>query len=238
MKKSRTKIYIKIHPEENKIIYSGIEFHEFIRFLPKPMENLILIKGDYIGNKYAHNFEILEGVEEIEKLLKEDIYSFGNFCFADYAVTDTVNELSDQQIAELLYIAHMIQPLSSPFFSTLQNRFIYLAHDDGWYCKLYCKEILDFIPVLLGKIISRFKMPVAVYPDDISKRLLKLATDGLLIDLEEVNCIKGSTLEVKLYTVGDYSDMDYVLNNFEQLKAGALHINYMYFMIIEEGSLN
>ena len=227
MKKPRTKIYIKISPEESKIVYSGIEFSEFIEFLPKPIENILLIEGDYWGNKQAHNFELLEG-REIENLAKEDVYSFGNFSFVDYAHTAAVNGLSNQQVAELLYLAHAARPLSSPFFAPLENRFAYLAHDDGWYCKLYCRDLRDFTPVLLGKIMARAGIVAGICSDVISDKLISLAKTGMLIDLEEMVCAEG-TITVELYTVGEYSNMDDVLNNFERLKANAAQISSLRF---------
>jgi hypothetical protein len=36
MKKARTKLYIKASPNENEIVYSGIEFAEFINYLIQP----------------------------------------------------------------------------------------------------------------------------------------------------------------------------------------------------------
>jgi hypothetical protein len=40
MKKLRKRIYIKINPDNNEIIYSGIEFAEFIKYLEQPIENI------------------------------------------------------------------------------------------------------------------------------------------------------------------------------------------------------
>lgn len=221
MKKLRTKIYAKVTPKNHEIVYSGIEFIEFIKFLSPPIENLILIKGDYWGNKQDHNFELLEGQEQIEKLSEENIYNFGDFCFVDYLKSGDTAGLSDQQIAELLYIAHIGKPLDSPFFTSLQNRFVYLAHDDGWYCKLFCRRLDNFITVLCGKITNDMGWPV---PDFIQSQLLQLATQGILIDLEELHNKKGR-FDLKIYTVGEHVDMDYILNNFQKLKETATKVS-------------
>ena len=129
--------------------------------------------------------------------------------------------LSDQQIAELLFIAHIGRPLDSPFFAPLQNRFAYLAHDDGWFCKLFCRNLDDFINVLCGKIAADTVLPV---PNSIQDHLLQLATQGILIDLEEMNHKKVRS-DLKIYIIGEYTDMDYFLNHFQNLKETAIKIS-------------
>ena len=221
MNKSRTKIYVKVTPEKNEIVYSGLEFAEFIKYLSVPIKNLLLVKGDYWSDKQEHNFELLEGQELIEKLTKENV--IGDFCFVDYSKADDAARLSGQQIAELLYMGHIFKPLNSPFFETLQNRFAYLAHDDGWYCKLFCRNLDDFIAVLWGKIGNDTVPPV---PNSIQNQLLKLAAEGILIDLDEIHKEKMG-LELKVYTVGDHTDMDFILNNFQQLKEMAVKVSIL-----------
>ena len=217
VKKKRTKIYVNVKSENHEIVYTGINFSEFIKFLSLPIENLILLKGDYYGNRQEFNFELLEGQEQIKKLSEENIYNYGDFGFVDYFRSGDTTRLSDQQIAELLYISHIEKPLESPFFTTLQNRFVYLAHDDGWYCKLYCRNPDDFITVLCKKISNDVSWSV---PDFLRSRLLELATQGIIIDLEEIQK-NNEVFDLKIYTVGLYFDMDCILNNFQKLKETA-----------------
>ena len=237
MRKTRAEIYVKVSPENNEVLFFGIAFAEFIKYLPQPMENLMLIMGGssliMAETNLERGLELFEGPDLIGKLSKCDLYSLGNFCFMDYDYVGQTSDLSEEQIAELLYMGHMFKPLKSPFFEPLQNRFSYLAHDDGWYCKLYCRNLNDFIPVLLGKIMARAQMSAGTHSELINNNLLQLATTGLLIDLEEAICVKGKSIEVKLYTVGDYSNMDRILNNFEKIKANASHVNFLRFKDME-----
>jgi hypothetical protein len=140
MKKSRMQIYVNAALEENKAIYTGITFAEFIKYLPSPIENLMLLMGGssvlFVETESERGLELFEGRELVDKLTRENLYSLGNFCFTDYAHLGGTKYLSEEQIAELLYLSHMFKPLKLPFFEPLQNRFAYLAHDDGWYCKL------------------------------------------------------------------------------------------------------
>ena len=216
MRKTRTTIYVNADAENNCVIFTGIEFAEFIRHLRQPLENLMLLKGDYFGNGYANGFELLEGRGEIEELAKEDIYRFGDFAFMDYREKGAAARLSRQQIAEALYMAHMGEAFGSPFFDPLCNRFAYLAHDDGWRCRLYCRDMGEFFDVICGKIADYTKAPM---PGSIKSHLAAIAGEGLLIDLAEA---KDSGL--RLYAVGKYTDMDEVLNNAEDMKSAAAEI--------------
>lgn len=218
-------MYIKISPEEKEIIYTGIEFAEFIKYLSKPIKNLLLLKGDYFGNRREANFELLEGQEIVKKLANEDVHNFGDFCFVDYGSAEKVNGISAEQIAELLYLGHMFKPLRSPFFELLNNNFAYLTHDDGWYCKLYCQNLCDFITVICNKITAHASLKSICEPSSSMKEsILHLATNGLFIDLEESSCNSGG-LEAKIYIIGSYSDMDTVLNNYQKLKESATQIH-------------
>ena len=38
--------------------------------------------------------------------------------------------------------------LRPPFYSYLGNRYVYLAHDDGWYNKTYYRDLNDFYNLL------------------------------------------------------------------------------------------
>lgn len=230
MKKERTKIYIKANPEERYITCSGIEFFEFIKYLPRPINNLMVLMG---GNNVIsleticdRGLELFEGQDFVESLTKKNIHALGDFCFVDYASRGATTALGEEQIAELLYLGHMYKPLYSPFFEPLQNRFAYLSHDDGWYCKLYCRELEEFAPILFGKIAVSAKIPFHDNSDIINKRLLQLATNGVLIDLDEISHEEKRS-DIKIFSVGEYLDMDKVLNNFQKLKKSAAKVNVL-----------
>jgi len=227
MRKPRSKIYIKVTPEESKITYSGIDFVEFNKYLDNRIQNILLIQGNYLGNKCIKNFELLEGLDEIAKLEKEDIYSFGNFAFMDYSSASAVAQLSNQQVAEVLYIAHTAKPLHSPFFAPLQNRFVYLAHDDGSICQLYCKDLNDFFPIVYGKISTIIGLPKPDYCDNLNKRLIEIAMSGVLIDLDGI-AKKDGHANTKVYTVGEHSNIDSMLNNIYLTKDAAVAITNLY----------
>lgn len=237
MNKPRTKLYIKINVEKKEIIYTGISFAEFQQYLLQPIENLILLKGDYEGKRQNYNLQLVEGSSEIVNLAKEDIYRFGDFHFVDYVSAGLEEKISDQQVAELLYMSHMWNPLQSPFFKQLENRFVYLAHDDGWYCKLFCNDLNEFMYIFLQKIIAYAAISEIEKRIGIENQLLELAASGLMVDLEEVNGTKDSW-SIALYVIGSYLNMDDVLNNFKMLKETASQVVYLRYHKGEYGFSN
>ncbi|MCL2677695.1 MAG: hypothetical protein FWE85_01420 [Clostridiales bacterium] len=227
--KTRTKIYVKIFPGKNEVIYSGIDFAEFVKYLPQPIKNLMLITGGsnviLSESRFERGLKLFEGYEFIEKLAKENIYNLGEFCFVDYAMPHQTSELSEEQIAELLYLGHMSKPLHTPFFEALQNDFAYLAHDDGWYCKIYCRNLYDFISVLCKKIMLHASNKKAhEISDDVKERMLQLAMDGILVDLDELSQ-KDDT--VNIYSIGTHLDMDVLVNNCHEIKLRASQVNQL-----------
>lgn len=225
MRRKRTMIYVNANLTKNEIIYTGIEFQEFFECLH--IENLILLKGKYMGERVVKYFEVIEGQEQLGLLAKDDIYNYGDFCFVDYQSGIDVEQLTDMQVAELLYIAHMYEPLKTPFFDILKNKFAYLAHDDGFFCKLYCRENEDFAKILEGKLTcfikKKTKRAILPFAKNLQDEILRLSEKGILIDIDEV-VINRETVELKLYSIGKYTDMDKIYNNFENLKSKAEEI--------------
>ena len=232
MKNSITNIYANLSPERNEAVFSGIKFADFIECTLIPIENILLLSPIDIGEKYCHNFELIEGKDNIAKLKLENIYRYGNFNFVDYANNALVNSLSKEQVAELLYLAHMYEPLKTPFFDKLQNNYAYLSHDDGWYCKLYCKEWQASTSILLNKLLKciqqTFCDKVHSLPDSLTEKITELSTRGLLIqlDIEKQKNKPGQENKcaaIKLYEVGEYENMDKLFNNLKNILS---HVSY------------
>lgn len=224
MNKRHTKIYVKVTPEKNEIVYSGINFSEFIKGLHQPIENILTITGGsnfiLIDTKSERGLELFEGEKQVQKLTEKDISNRGNFCFVDFSSEGKTKELAEEQIAELLYFGHMFKPLCSPFFEILHNRFAYLSHDDGWYCKLFCKNLEDFAPILCGKIVASIDRTLYPPTDNIGKELLLLATAGILIDLDELSHEKEKIC-LNIYIIGECQSIDTIFNGLEETKKNA-----------------
>lgn len=226
-----------------EISYSGIGFCDFLDLLDDPIQNILLLKCEEAGEKYVHNFPIAEGKEAIAGLAqKRSKNGFGDFHFLDYAKPGAVRELTEEEIKNLLYLSHMRKPCGSPFFARLQNRFVYLSHDDGWSCKLYLKDPTEFLTAAAGKIeaylnvaqnngqsknaLKRLLRPEQMKtgsgrlpPLDAQTRasLFDHWQDGLWIDLSGAE-IGGDGGRVNIYLIGRVQDMDDAFSQFERCK--------------------
>ena len=98
-----TKLYVLISKDEQNTIFSGITFKDFLKCTPIPIKNILLPKAIFVGNKYVYNFELLEGENEINKLLSENIRNYGDFYFIDYEDSFNINDLKYEHVAEILY---------------------------------------------------------------------------------------------------------------------------------------
>jgi len=221
MKNKLRDIYIKTDDDNHETIFSGITFDDFIKYTPTPAKNLLLLKSGYFSDKRQHNFELLEGSEDVKKLMSENIYHYGDFCFVDYANSAYVGKLSGDQVSELLYLSHMNEPLKSPFLEPLQNNFAYLSHDDGWYCKLYCRNQQDSITILINKLQNAVQKALCInnflLPNDLIDRIREVSKRGLLIKLD-TSAQREKAAVIKLYEVGEYHNMDDLFNGIEKEK--------------------
>lgn len=220
MRRLRDAFYINAFPESNEIVYYGMQLNEFIKYAPIELNQLLLLEAEYFGTGFSSKtkFEIVDEYE-MKGFLKEDVYSYGDFCWVDFNQKENVEKLKPIEIAELLYLGHMFKPVTSPFFQRINNRYAYLSHDDGYFCRLYCKYYNDFQEIIANKVIDMVSTSKKrkIYPmsEEIKEQLLKLAVNGLLIDFS--NILKDyKTIEIPIYTIGKFLDMDEMYNGLKQ----------------------
>lgn len=228
MRRLRDVFYINANFEENYFVYYGMEFYEFVRHCPIPIENLLIVEGEYVAEHFNNNwyFETANGQEEISELAQQDIYSLGNFHWIDYNSEENLNSCTPEERAEVLYLSHFCKPLKTPFFDRIQNNFVYLAHDDGWYCKLYCRDMPVFADIIANKITASISANTRrkIYPMDAETKtkILELTKEGLLIDFTSIYKENKRT-GLLFYTIGRFQDMDEMYNNLEKHKQNASH---------------
>lgn len=219
-------VYVKGNLKQHQFEYTGIEFYEFYIAVNEYIKNILLLKGNFLSDKCCYNFELIEGKQQIELLIKDKPHDYGDFCFVDYQLENQVKELTPEEIARLLYLAHMFQPINSPFMNKLTNNFVYLAHDDGFFCKLFCKELIYFQAVLSSKIINMLKQldcetEIQIIPETIMQKLLLLTEHGLYLDLEDF-AIKNDQIVINVYAIGLYKNFDQVYNEKNKILENVL----------------
>lgn len=212
----RDDFYINANRERKEIINYGLEFKDFYQYTPKKISNMLLLKSSFSGGCFNFSTRLTTVNEmEMEDLLTEDIYGYGDFCWIDFENAKSVDNMDPQSLAELLYLGHMSVPLKEPFFEDIRNRYAYFAHDDGWFCRVFCKRYEDFSDIIGSAITSKVeKLTVMTFQmsDEFKNQLLNLAEGGLLIDFK--NLIREvETIEIPGYVIGKLEDMDDMLNN-------------------------
>lgn len=223
MRRLRDVFYISANFEEHYYMYYGMEFKEFIKYCPVEIQNLLITDGKFIGKNYNESFglETANGKEDIAELCAEDIYGLGNFHWINYCDESALNNCTPQEKAEILYLSHFGIPLESPFFKKINNQFVYLSHDDGWFCKLYCEDMTIFSKIIANKIIESFSTNKRrkIFPMDevLINQLFELTKEGLLIDFSTIYKTNNS-IGLNVYAIGHYSDMDEMYNNLERNK--------------------
>lgn len=207
-------IYMYGDSRENKYIYSGIGFRDFVNSIGEKIEHLLLLKGDFLGDHYINHFEIVDGVNHIGNMINQNFYKLGNFAFVDVQSIEAVKNLSPSKIAELLYFAHMFEPMESPFYNELSNQFSYISHDDSYYCKLYCRNQMDILKLIFYKIKSIIDLD-SQQENNIKNVLLELIEKGVILNID------NDEKNVKLYCVGVYEDMDELFAKEDEIINGS-----------------
>ncbi|AIQ65428.1 hypothetical protein PSTEL_22255 [Paenibacillus stellifer] len=222
--KSRDIIYMIYNEIEQSVTSSGIEFREFINCLPVEPKHILLLASGYLGGDYHPELR-LDYVrnEHLNDLYKENVYSYGDFCWVDFDEIGSLDQLEPHEKAELLYLGHYKQPLGNPFFEKLDNRFVYLAHDDGWFNRVFFKDINQSINMLRHLIphkLTAYRRHVPPLSMDTGEQLMLLARDGILIELSRIIKARNS-VEIPFTIIGQNMDFDDVYNNMERHKTKA-----------------
>lgn len=197
-------LYVRYDDKGNFFEASGVIFQDVVYALNTNIQNLMILSGAYLGDESINNFEAILGKKRIECFINERSYKFGDMCCIDFGNKEEIQQLGNQQIAELLFMAHMKKPFASPFFEDIKNTFVFMCHDDGYWCKVYTKE-----PSIISKIIKS-KLNIKHKLSEKNCELIeKMSRCGLYIDLTDVCDNKF----VKLYDVGIVEDIDSLINN-------------------------
>lgn len=199
--------YIHIAEEENYIQSSGMSFNEFFNGVREKPHNLLILNGypEDAALDRKHGLEYIP-FEKIMAFVDTNVYNFGDFCWIDFADTERLASMPDEQLAELLFFAHKAKPLKSFCFNSLKNKYAYYSHDDDWYVRVYAKDPMFYLPVIEHKILKELKgrkKSIEPLPIDLLKQIYDIAKDGAVIDFEN-----SYSTGVRVYKIGAIADMD------------------------------
>ncbi|WP_419879624.1 hypothetical protein [Brevibacillus centrosporus] len=215
--KIRDLIYVSNEHHSNCFYSYGIEFHEFMDCVQNRPENLLLLKHNFDNPQWnQHSRFDYVTKQEINELIDDNVYGYGDFCWVDFSKKKDLDELTKDEIAELLFFSHLAEPLHN----LPKVRFAYYAHDDGWFNKLYVTHLQDY-EILLSQVIilKLFKLTgrkLENFPKEISAILIESTRAGLFIDLSKI--VNNSVaLKIPITAIGHYTDMDKVYDFREEI---------------------
>ena len=194
--------YIKIDETNNFVLTSGMEFRNFMNGIRTKPSNILILKGSPADCSFSNNL-FMEYItnEHMESFLKDDVYSYGDFCWVDFEDEDSLKKVTEQELAELLYVGHKKMPLSKIVFDSLKNKIIYLCHDDDYWVKVYMLDIKDYKKVIEHKILTELKgrkKQIAPISDEIMNIMYDYFKNGAVIDFE--NSYDNG---VRIYPIGE-----------------------------------
>ncbi len=215
-------VYIWINEDLNFVHTSGIVFQEFLQGIQ--VSNLLILRG--FPNDCHFNMHLL--MEYVKKnqmngLMSEDVYRYGDFCWVDFEEEDQLDRVSPEDLASLLYMSHKKIPLSTHKVKSLNNSYAYLCHDDGWWNNVFMDDVLlykNVIAVKLMKELKGRKKVIAMPNQACIDQIYEMCKKGLVIDFEY-----QTNHSVRLFTVGQVSTMDDLeekMNRFREKSKGLL----------------
>lgn len=226
----RDVIYIHLNEKERFVLSYGIEFREFYKVLAETLSSILLLKHQYEdGEFHIHTqFEYVPN-NKLAQLAMEDVYGYGDFVWVDFDEPEILDILEGQTIAELLYLGHKLEPLRKPFFQQLNNQYAYLAHDDGWFNKIYYKNMDSFYrlfeDVIANKVTDlklekvllglKKKRLYPSLPNEIVMELKRYMREGMVLSIEKASQTRLK-IEIPIWILGDFDNMDDMHEEYEK----------------------
>jgi hypothetical protein len=162
----RDYLYVWHDLEQHAVVASGIEFNDFQPSLSSQGGVLLLKHESEIAAHDSASCLSFVDSESLSGLAMENIYSWGNFVWADYGHQQSLS-VSDEDVSELLFFAHKARPLRRIALPTIGNKFLAYAHDDGWYLRLYYSDwqhvealLVRSLPTLGAQHLFQLKLGV------------------------------------------------------------------------------
>jgi hypothetical protein len=183
--------YIRVNESDGYVATAGIGFKTFFEAIPDKPYGLLMLGGYPVNAQYdVHTRLEYVPQEQMPAFMQEDVYGFGDFCWVDFKAEDDIQKLTDDELAELYFAAHMKRPLRKPFIDTLRNSYLYLSHDDAHWVNVYMRDTKTFKAVIEQKIRKELmgrKKRMSPMPNDMLDEVYLLFSDGGVFDFERVS---------------------------------------------------
>ncbi|MEK4230969.1 hypothetical protein [Solibacillus sp. FSL H8-0538] len=147
-------LYVHMNDVDHFVVYSGLSLKQFMTSID-PLKNALLLKHTYEDGSFNMHTQLdFVSSEEIPNFIKKETDVAADLCWVDFTTEKNVNALTPLEQAELLYFRHKREPLASPFFAKLQNRYIYYSSSIDKMTKIYFRFIGDS-ELLVANLFNR-----------------------------------------------------------------------------------
>lgn len=223
-------IYVHVNHVHQFVLSSGILLQDFLKGIPFKLPNLLLLRHPFEDVHFnMHTMFEYADSEMIAALKEENFQINGELCWIDFSNEEILNRLSGQEIAELLYLAHLKNHLKLPFYKKLNNQFVYLTTNDGLLNKIYFKSWEPFYTMLGTTIASKLnqqrdvslfrrwkRKPVPPIPSDVLYPFINLMKEGVAMPISKA--IRGRQfVEIPVWIVGDFINVDTLFDECNEL---------------------
>lgn len=222
-------LYIHMNDVDHFVIFSGLTCKQFF-LCAEPMKNVLLLKTSFDDGSYnmhtQHNFVSTEDMPHFIKKLTDNQLEL---CWLDFDSEKNVNQLSAQEQAELLYFAHKREPLHTPFFHKLQNRYAFYANPSDKMVKVYFRFLAD-VEQLTAKLFNymikdksdtagfwrRKSRSQVAYLDPLVLRSIRhYVKEGALLSLYKIE--KSGHFGIEIRTLSNYNFPDEVWDDLNDI---------------------
>ncbi|MGM9948981.1 MAG: hypothetical protein ACI33P_02590 [Lysinibacillus sp.] len=215
-------LYVHMNDVDHFVIYSGLSYKQFFSSV-EPMKNVLLLKHAYEeGSFNMHTHFDFVPAEDMVPFVKDLTDRRGDLCWVDFQSEKDVNQLSPMEQAELLYFAHKREPLDSPFFSKLQNRYAFYASPSDKMTKVYFRFLGDselLIANLFNKMMHekegaggfwrrKSKQAIPVINPMVLRACRHFVKEGALLSLFRME--KSARYGIEIRMLSDYNFPDEV----------------------------
>ncbi len=218
--------YISIDEKNHVVATSGITWSEFYHGIDDKPKGILLMKRVTIKIDTCNLSLDYIPPERMSEFVKSDVYNLGEFHWVDFEDVASLSNVTDAELSEILFTSHMGRPLKSYKIDSLQNRYVYLGHDDGWFTKTYMDCPSNYRHVINYKICKEIKgrrCGIEPIQDDVMAWMLPLFQKGAVLDFEG-----GTEVGVCIYQIGRAKSMDEIHWSLDRHRkqSGRVYLEY------------
>ncbi|TQE90418.1 hypothetical protein [Ureibacillus terrenus] len=219
-------LFIHMNAVNQFVIFSGLTLKQFFGAV-ESIKNILLLNQSYEDGLFNMHTQLdyIPG-DEIKNFVKKMEDSNRDLCWVDFSDEKQVNQLTPMEQAELLYLGHKKEPVTSPFFPKLKNRYVYCSSANEQTTKVYFRFLEDFemlVSTLINNIIKENGGNGGFWRRKSKERIPKIEAadlkayrhyfkEGALVSIYKAEKPKNH-FGVEIRTLSDYDYPDEVWND-------------------------